>query len=98
MFFFKKSAKPKEVVKYTVSSPYSLTHPIHVDFNSATGFSGLPKEWEVLLKHANISKTDVLANPQQVLDILDFHSEMLHQQEKDEDPKPLPPEKNNFSK
>jgi len=92
-FFFKKSAKPKEVVKYTVSSPYSLTHPIHVDFNSATGFSGLPKEWEVLLKNANISKTDVLANPQQVLDILDFHSEMLHQQEKDEDPKPLPPEK-----
>eukprot|EP01088_Endostelium_zonatum_P009788 TRINITY_DN230_c1_g1_i2.p1 TRINITY_DN230_c1_g1~~TRINITY_DN230_c1_g1_i2.p1 ORF type:complete len:102 (-),score=12.43 TRINITY_DN230_c1_g1_i2:36-341(-) len=35
---------------YSVSTPFSLSHPVHVDFNSATGFTGLPKAWESLLK------------------------------------------------
>lgn len=58
-----------------VSSPYNVEHKIHVDFNSATGFSGLPPEWEAMLKSAQISKQEVLNNPDQVLDVLQFEAE-----------------------
>jgi len=57
-----------------VSSPYNVEHKIHVDFNSATGFSGLPPEWEAMLKSANITKKEVLDNPEQVLNVLEFES------------------------
>jgi hypothetical protein len=50
-----------------VGTPYNVEHKIHVDFNSTTGFSGLPPEWEAMLKSAAISKKEVLDNPEQVL-------------------------------
>mmetsp|Transcript_20370 Transcript_20370/g.34761 ORF Transcript_20370/g.34761 Transcript_20370/m.34761 type:complete len:488 (-) Transcript_20370:14-1477(-) len=53
-----------------VSSPFNLEHKIHVDFNSATGFSGLPTAWEEKLGLAGIDKAMVLDNPDAVLDIL----------------------------
>jgi len=43
-----------------------------VDFNSTSGFSGLPSEWEALLASSGINKDDVMNNSQAVLDILDF--------------------------
>eukprot|EP01088_Endostelium_zonatum_P009787 TRINITY_DN230_c1_g1_i1.p1 TRINITY_DN230_c1_g1~~TRINITY_DN230_c1_g1_i1.p1 ORF type:complete len:409 (-),score=93.73 TRINITY_DN230_c1_g1_i1:80-1306(-) len=55
---------------YSVSTPFSLSHPVHVDFNSATGFTGLPKAWESLLKSNAITKDDVLENPDEVLGAL----------------------------
>jgi len=85
-----------------VSSPYNVEHKIHVDFNSATGFSGLPPEWEAMLKSSLISKKEVLDNPEQVLSILEFESK----RQKDEmakakaaangthQPVPLPDESN----
>jgi len=94
MFFFKKKKEPVTSGGYSVSSPYSLSHPIHVDFNSATGFSGLPHDWEVMLK-GNISKEEALSNPDQTLEVLKFQSEMLKDQKKakDDSSKPLPAEK-----
>lgn len=83
-----------------VSSPYNVEHKIHVDFNSATGFSGLPPEWEAMLKSSLISKTDVLANPEQVLSVLEFESKrQKEEQEKLKkaaapQPTPLPDESN----
>ncbi len=49
-----------------VSTPYNLEHNVHVDFNSATGFSGIPPEWEAMLKSALITKKEVMDNPKQV--------------------------------
>jgi len=60
-----------EELPFSVSSPYNVKHQIHVDFNSATGFSGLPKEWESMLQ-GNISKAEVLENPDAVLDDSSF--------------------------
>lgn len=55
-----------------VSAPYDFSHDVHVDFDSASGFSGLPSEWEKMLRKSDISKDDVLENPQGVIDILNF--------------------------
>jgi len=56
----------------SVSSPYNIKHHVHVDFNSDTGYKGLPPEMEALLKTGNITKKDVLAHPDLVLDVLEF--------------------------
>jgi hypothetical protein len=32
---------------HTVSQPFNVQHNIHVNFDSKTGFEGLPAEWEV---------------------------------------------------
>jgi hypothetical protein len=53
-----------------VSSPFNLEHKIHVDFNSATGFSGLPPAWEEKLRVNQIDKTMVLEDPDAVLRLL----------------------------
>jgi len=45
---------------------------VHVDFNSETGFIGLPAEWENLLKEGGIDREMVLNNPDAVLDVLEF--------------------------
>ncbi|EGG14776.1 p21-activated protein kinase [Cavenderia fasciculata] len=58
----------------TVGTPFNLKHIVHVDFNSATGFSGLPKEWEVILKSNNISKAEVLDKPNEWLRVLEFEA------------------------
>lgn len=55
-----------------ISKPFGFKHNIHVDFNSETGFSGLPPEWEKLLKGAGISKEDALKNADDVLRAVEF--------------------------
>jgi len=57
-----------------VSSPFNVEHHIHVDFNTQTGFSGLPPEWESMLKNSGISKDEVKENPDEVLQVLEFQS------------------------
>ncbi len=47
-----------------ISSPTNIKHEIHVDFNSETGFSGLPAEWEEMLKRSGIG--------------INFHSMIQH--------------------
>ena len=46
---------------------------MHVDFNSETGFSGLPPEWDALLKSSDISKEDVINNSTAVISALEFY-------------------------
>jgi p21-activated kinase 1 len=55
-----------------VSNPYDVDHVIHVDMDSDTGFRGLPPEWESILKKAQMSKDEVLSNPETVLDVMNF--------------------------
>ncbi|KAJ3108009.1 signal transducing kinase of the PAK [Phlyctochytrium planicorne] len=62
--------------KMEISSPYNPVHLTHVGYNQDTGeFTGLPKEWEVLLTEAGISKQEQQAHPQAVIDIMGFYSE-----------------------
>ena len=44
----------------------------HVDFDSETGFKGLPPEWESLIK-GSISKDECIANSAAVLEVINFH-------------------------
>ncbi|KAI9316531.1 kinase-like domain-containing protein [Dichotomocladium elegans] len=62
--------------KSKISSPYNLVHVTHVGFNSQTGeFTGLPREWQVLLQQSGISKREQQENPQAVLDVIGFYKE-----------------------
>lgn len=59
-----------------VSTPFNVEHNIHVDFNSETGFVGLPAEWDTLLKMAGIDKVDVVKNSDAVLALLKFTDQL----------------------
>ncbi|KAI9283376.1 kinase-like domain-containing protein [Sporodiniella umbellata] len=59
-----------------VSGPTDFVHKVHVGFNPATGvFTGLPDQWNVLLKGSKITPEDAAKNPQAVLQALDFYTE-----------------------
>ncbi|KAI9005877.1 kinase-like domain-containing protein [Gaertneriomyces semiglobifer] len=59
-----------------ISNPYNPVHLTHVGYNQETGeFTGLPKEWQIMLQEAGISKSEQQANPQAVIDIIGFYSE-----------------------
>lgn len=62
-----------------VSSPFSVKHDIHVDFDSDTGFKGLPPEWESLLNTGVISKAEVLENSEAVLSCLEAQANFLNE-------------------
>jgi len=64
-----------------IGTPFNVQHNIHVDFNSTTGFEGLPPEWEVLLTTSGISKPQVMENPDAVLEVLNFHTQYTKQNE-----------------
>lgn len=64
-----------------VGKPEQFHHKTHVrvDTASPTGFQGLPREWEIMLKHSGIAKDEVLNNPQELLDVLQFSHDNNHQ-------------------
>ena len=80
-----------------ISDPISCDHVVHVDFNSETGFVGLPPEWEKLLKVNGIKKEEIINNPQDVIDTMNFlnnPTEMTSTEKQivgKETIKPLPP-------
>ncbi|EFA75580.1 p21-activated protein kinase [Heterostelium album PN500] len=78
----------------TVGTPFNLKHIVHVDFNSATGFSGLPKEWEVILKSNNVSKDEVLDKPNEWLSVLEFQAGRTTEKTASGTVSPLPDESN----
>lgn len=61
--------------KTQISDPFEVIHVEHVDVSerTSTGFDGLPDRWRNLLKASDITKDEVLNNPDQVLDVLNFH-------------------------
>ncbi|ORY73183.1 PBD-domain-containing protein, partial [Neocallimastix californiae] len=62
--------------KRDISIPYDAMHVVHVGYDSKTGvFSGLPKEWELMLSQAGISKQDQEAHPNEVLKVIDFYTD-----------------------
>jgi hypothetical protein len=71
-----------------VSSPYNVHHHVHVDFDSETGFSGLPSEWQSLIK-SSIAKTEVETNPEEAKAAVEFYDKYL-QTKKPEGGAPTP--------
>ncbi len=83
------------VTEYSaVSTPFNVEHKIHVDFNSTTGFVGLPPAWEAMLKSSGISPVEVREvcslprfhliwqqNPDLVLDVLKFQAKRVEEAE-----------------
>jgi p21-activated kinase 1 len=59
-----------------ISTPYDPVHLTHVGFNTSTGeFTGLPKEWQLLLQESGISRTEQEKNPEAVFEIVKFYQE-----------------------
>ncbi|KAI9316787.1 kinase-like domain-containing protein [Dichotomocladium elegans] len=72
----KDNAASKQEKEMEISGPYNAKHVTHVGFDAATGeFTGLPYEWQVLLKQSGISKKEQYQNPQAVLDAIGFYQE-----------------------
>ncbi|RAL10106.1 serine/threonine protein kinase CLA4 [Aspergillus homomorphus CBS 101889] len=60
-----------------VSNPTNFSHRVHVGFDPRTGaFVGLPPEWEKLLTASAITKEDYKNNPQAVIEVLEFYSDI----------------------
>lgn len=60
-----------------VSNPTNFSHRVHVGFDPQTGaFVGLPSEWEKLLTASAITKEDYKKNPQAVIEVLEFYSDI----------------------
>jgi hypothetical protein len=51
-----------------ISAPSELTHNVHVDFNSSTGFGGLPVQWEQSLMSNAIAKMECVETVEALLD------------------------------
>ena len=48
-----------------ISTPYNTIHVTHVGFDPITGtFTGLPREWQIMLNQSGISKMEQEQNPQ----------------------------------
>ncbi|ORZ00862.1 P21-Rho-binding domain-domain-containing protein [Syncephalastrum racemosum] len=66
--------KDRDSYPKDISTPYNTVHVTHVGFNPATGeFTGLPREWQVMLNHSGISKREQEKNPQAVIDAIEFY-------------------------
>ncbi|KAH0547969.1 hypothetical protein GP486_008290, partial [Trichoglossum hirsutum] len=60
-----------------VSNPTNFSHRVHVGFDPVTGaFTGLPAEWDKLLSASAITKEDYQKNPQAVIEVLEFYSDI----------------------
>ncbi|GMT04102.1 hypothetical protein PENTCL1PPCAC_26276 [Pristionchus entomophagus] len=61
--------------KPVISEPTNFEHTLHVGYDAITGeFTGMPVEWDQLLKESQISKQEQQQNPQAVLDALKYYT------------------------
>jgi len=70
---FKK--KEKKTNEPNIGTPFNVLHHVHVDFNTKTGFVGLPPEWESMLENSSISRNEIADDPNAMLDVLQFESD-----------------------
>lgn len=67
-----------------VGQPRHFQHKTHVqvDPSNPTGFAGLPREWEIMLKHSGINREMALRNPEELLDVLQVSYDKQYNPEK----------------
>ncbi|XP_065179630.1 serine/threonine-protein kinase PAK 1-like [Sycon ciliatum] len=57
-----------------IGLPHSFEHMVHVGFDPHTGeFTGMPEAWSRLLQSSGITKTQQKANPQAVIQVLEYY-------------------------
>ena len=67
------------------SSPTNFVHQVHVGFDPVSGsFTGLPDQWMRLLTQSAITKEDYAKNPQAVLDVLEFYTDIHNKSSRDD--------------
>lgn len=67
------------------SSPTNFVHQVHVGFDPVSGsFTGLPEHWMRLLTQSAITKEDYAKNPQAVLDVLEFYTDIHNKRSRDD--------------
>ncbi|KAI7894862.1 kinase-like domain-containing protein [Mucor mucedo] len=70
------------------SGPTNFVHKVHVGFDPITGaFTGLPDQWNALLKGSKITPEDAAKNPQAVLEALEFYTEQTRREKTNYDNK-----------
>ncbi|KAI8088661.1 kinase-like domain-containing protein [Halteromyces radiatus] len=63
------------------SGPTDFVHKVHVGFDPITGaFTGVPAQWNALLKGSKITPEDAARNPQAVLEALEFYTEQTRRE------------------
>lgn len=63
---------PRDTPGMSITRPLAVEHVLHVTHDSESGFSGLPPEWERILKNSGIKKQDVIDNPQAAVAAMNF--------------------------
>ncbi|KAF5124625.1 hypothetical protein DV452_000007 [Geotrichum candidum] len=64
--------------------PTNFTHKVHVGFDPVSGgFTGLPDSWSKLLSASAITHEDYAKNPQAVIEVLEFYSDIQAQENED---------------
>ncbi|KAI8987172.1 kinase-like domain-containing protein, partial [Pilobolus umbonatus] len=67
------------------SGPTNFVHKVHVGFDPIAGeFTGLPDQWNALLKGSKITTEDAAKNPQAVLEALEFYTEQTRDNPKND--------------
>ncbi|KAG2176239.1 hypothetical protein INT43_005473 [Umbelopsis isabellina] len=65
-----------------IGTPYNAKHITHVGFDAKSGqFTGLPPDWQILLKHSGITEQEQQQHPQAVLDAIGFYKDSQRHQE-----------------
>ncbi|KAI9245558.1 kinase-like domain-containing protein [Phascolomyces articulosus] len=68
------------------SGPTNFVHRVHVGFDPVTGaFTGLPEQWNALLKGSKITPEDAAKNPQAVLEALEFFTDQARKEKEKEE-------------
>ncbi|KNZ49591.1 STE/STE20/PAKA protein kinase [Puccinia sorghi] len=71
-----------------VSNPTNFVHQVHVGFDAVSGaFTGLPEQWTRLLTSSAITKEDYAKNPQAVLDVLEFYTDIQKREQEEYPPR-----------
>ncbi|CAO3680737.1 unnamed protein product [Umbelopsis ramanniana] len=59
-----------------IGTPYNAKHITHVGFDAKSGqFTGLPPDWQILLKYSGITETEQMKHPQAVIDVIGFYKD-----------------------
>ena len=58
---------------HVITQPKAFKHEVHVNWDAENGFTGLPSEWEAMLKSSGIKKEEINSeNKDAVLDVMRF--------------------------
>jgi len=64
----------------SVSAPLVVQHKVHGGFDGEKGFTGLPKEWEVMLRSAGIEPEDFNKHKGAAAKAVEFYQNMINEQ------------------